>query len=164
VTAALATLCAIKGSLMIDHNKIIVRIAKEQFSPLHIIQKGKSRLFLDDNSWYTTVIEFQPSSWSKGTQLNIGADFHFFPRDYFAFEFGDREKEFIEFTEVNKFVLELEKYCQYAIQRVIEIREAFITISSAHKVLTQKLDTSNTWNSYLLGVINGLANNDKESL
>jgi len=39
-------------------------------------------------------IEFQPSGFGIGTYLNIGVDFHFYPRGYFAFSHEYRQKEF----------------------------------------------------------------------
>ena len=77
----------------IDHNKLIKKIAKQQLEPFGIHQKGQSRTFLFDRGWYTIIIEFQPSSYSKRTYLNIGLDFNFYPRNYFAFGFGYQKTE-----------------------------------------------------------------------
>jgi hypothetical protein len=81
----------------IDYNKLLKNIAKERLKPHGIIQYGKSRTFLLDKTWYVIIIEFQPSSFSKGTYLNIDIDFNFYPRDYFAYTLGNRESKFEEF-------------------------------------------------------------------
>ena len=57
------------------HSKIIKEICKEILIPLGVFQKGTSRLYIDDNDYYFTVIEFQHSSFSRGTYLNIGVTF-----------------------------------------------------------------------------------------
>ena len=57
------------------HSKIINQVCREVLIPLGVFQKGASRLYLDDNDYFFTVIEFQPSTWSKGTYLNIGLTF-----------------------------------------------------------------------------------------
>ncbi len=57
------------------HSKIIKQVCKEILIPLGVFQKGSSRLYLDDNDYFFTVVEFQPSSWDKGTYLNIGLTF-----------------------------------------------------------------------------------------
>lgn len=57
------------------HSNIIKQVCKEILIPLGVFQKGTSRLYLDDNDYFFTVIEFQPSSWSNGTYLNIGLTF-----------------------------------------------------------------------------------------
>ena len=45
-------------------NKIIKKLCKEIF-PSDVFQKGNSRVYLDDNGYYFTVIEFQPYSIKK---------------------------------------------------------------------------------------------------
>jgi hypothetical protein len=30
-------------------------------------------VWLDDHTWWLVVVEFQPSSWSQGSYLNVGA-------------------------------------------------------------------------------------------
>ena len=57
------------------HSKTIKQVCKEILIPLGVFQKGSSRLYLDDNGYFFTVVEFQPSSWDKGTYLNIGLTF-----------------------------------------------------------------------------------------
>ena len=57
------------------HSKIIKQVCKEILIPLGVFQKGTSRLYLDDNDYFFTVVEFQPSSWDKGTYLNIDLTF-----------------------------------------------------------------------------------------
>ena len=57
------------------HSKIINQVCREVLIPLGVFQKGASRLYLDDNDYFFTVIEFQPSTWSNGTYLNIGLTF-----------------------------------------------------------------------------------------
>ena len=53
-----------------DHSKIINKTAKKIFGVYGIKQKGQSRIWLDDNGWFTTVIEFQPFRGRQGTTLN----------------------------------------------------------------------------------------------
>jgi hypothetical protein len=36
------------------------------------VRKGRSRVWFDDQGWWIGVVEFQPSSWSRGTYLNVG--------------------------------------------------------------------------------------------
>lgn len=57
------------------HSKIIKQVCKEILIPIGVFQKGTSRIYLDDNDYFFTVIEFQPSSWDRGTYLNIGITF-----------------------------------------------------------------------------------------
>lgn len=37
-----------------------------------VVQRGRSRLWFDDQGWWVCLIEFQPSSWTRGSYLNVG--------------------------------------------------------------------------------------------
>lgn len=142
----------------IDHNMLLKKIAKERLKPYGILQQGQSRTFLYDKGWFTIVIEFQPSSWSKGTYLNIGVDFNFYPRDYFAFGYGYREKGFEEFKDeeqFNKFVNEL---CDLTIKRVQELDQKFIDIWTGLKTANKEKE-NDTWRIYEVAVLNILTSN-----
>ncbi|MFV0290086.1 MAG: hypothetical protein ACK5IJ_04195, partial [Mangrovibacterium sp.] len=59
-----------------EHSKIINQVAREIFKEYGIERKGQSRTWLDDQYWYTTIIEFQPFKDRQGTCLNVGINFH----------------------------------------------------------------------------------------
>jgi len=138
-----------------DHNRLLKKIAKERLKPFGIIQYGQSRTFLFDKGWFTVIIEFQPSSWSKGTYLNIGVDLNFYPRDYFAFSYGYRETGFNEFKDEEQFSELINKLCNLVIVRVRELDREFIDLWVAKKTLNKDLDA---WRKYEIGILKGLIN------
>ena len=139
-----------------DHNKLLTKIAKDKFKPHGILQKGKSRTFLYDGGWYTIIIEFQPSSSSKGTYLNIGVDLNFYPRDYFAFSHGYREKEFQEAEDETQFANIVNEYCDLAIERVDKLKKEFTDINAAVKTYI-KSSSNDHWDYFNVGIMYGLA-------
>lgn len=94
-----------------NHNSIIKQVANSILCPKGFFQMGKSRTWLYDCGYCVVQIEFQPSSFSKGTYCNVGIAFLF---EYFdelnktlAFDFGTRrissgKSEFIEYTGDDK--------------------------------------------------------------
>jgi len=58
-----------------DHNRDIAKAARAALGSIGCVRRGRSRTWLDDRGWWVGVIEFQPSSWSKGSYLNVGASF-----------------------------------------------------------------------------------------
>ena len=60
---------------MEPHQKIIRQVAKKILQPEGLFQKGTSRLWLDDNDYFMTLVEFQPHSYEKGCFLNVGVCF-----------------------------------------------------------------------------------------
>ncbi len=138
-----------------DHNKLLTKIAKEKLKPYGIVQKGKSRTFLYDNGWYIIVIEFQPSSWSKGTYLNLGVDFNFSPREHLAFGHGYREKGFEEAKDEKQFTDIVSKYCDIAIGRVEKLKKDFNDIGTAIRTIKGS-KTKSAWDNFDLGVMYGI--------
>lgn len=60
---------------MEPHTKIINAVAKQILAPKGFFQRGRSRVWLQDNGWFLTVVEFQPSGFSKGTFVNVAMHF-----------------------------------------------------------------------------------------
>jgi Domain of unknown function (DUF4304) len=141
----------------IDHNKLIKKIAKERLKPHGIFQQGKSRTFLYDNGWYIIVIEFQPSSWSKGTFLNIGVDFNFYPRDYLAFSYGYREKDFVELKTQQHFESVIHQMCDLILLKVNELNYKFRDIGSSINTL-DKDTLKDTWRLFNLSILKVISN------
>jgi len=69
-----------------NHNQLITRAARAELPPIGCIEKGRSRIWLDDQRWWVTVVEFQPSGRSKGSCLNVGACWLWHAKDHFTFE------------------------------------------------------------------------------
>ena len=104
-----------------DHNKIIKKTARAVLSPMGLIQKGQSRTWIDDNGWYFTVVEFQPSAYGKSSYLNIGIHFLWSKHDYLSYDIGGREDGFAEFDgDESKFysdMLSFAEKCSVLVQQ-----------------------------------------------
>lgn len=105
------------------HSKIINRVARQTLKPVGVKRKGQSRVWLDDNGWWVTVIEFQPSAWSKGTYLNVGVNFQWYPKEHLSFDIGYREAGFIEYKSDEQFEFQAQEFAELAKAKVLEIRE-----------------------------------------
>jgi hypothetical protein len=138
-----------------DHNKLLKKTAKERLTPFGITQKGSSRTFLFDNDWRTIIIEFQPSSYSKGSYLNIGLDFNFYPRDHFAFTYGYREKGFEEANSETAFVKTINDYRDLTITKVDILKVKFKDIWTAANTFKKHVG-NDPWNKFDLAILYGL--------
>ncbi len=137
------------------HNKLLKKIAREFFAEHGIVQYGSSRIFIDDRQWYTIIIEFQPSSWSKGSYLNVAVDFHFYPRDYFAYRQVVRETAFEEFQDEAQFAAAIHTMCELALRRVLLYRQSYRDLPTALKSLKKESD-KDAWSFYDLATVYGL--------
>ena len=148
----------------IDHNKIIKRVASKTFKQYGIKQKGQSRLFIDDNDWFLIIIEFQPSKLGNGTYLNIGINFNWNVQDYFSFDIGNREKEFVECINEEQFTEEINKLCKHSIEKACNYKNKFRDINNAEKIILKHNFTSDElWGNYHRGIISGLVGNKNNS-
>lgn len=109
-----------------DHNKLIKQAANLILKPNGLFQKGTSRVWIDDNGWFLTQVEFQPSGWDRGSYLNVGI---YFPWRYdgsMGFDFsigGCRMKDFVAFDgDEEKFVADMQDLAARALEKVEEYR------------------------------------------
>lgn len=115
-----------KTSNNLPHEKIIKKLCKEILLPAGIFQRGSSRLYIDDNGYFFTLIEFQPSPWSKGIYLNIALHFLWNEKDYFSYDFpftGSRVREYVEYHDDEQFEKEVKSYVEAALKQALFYRK-----------------------------------------
>ena len=144
------------------HTKIINRLAKQKLAPLGIIQKGRSRTWLDDNQWWLTVIEFQPSSGGKGTYLNVGVNWLWHVKDYLSFDYGYREHDFVEYKDDEQFTEAAEKIVGVAMHQVGHYRKKFATIEKAARILNRRRKRD-FWSSFNAAIASGIVGDKKRA-
>ena len=109
------------------HDQIIKQLCKDTLLPLGVFQKGTSRIYIDDNGYFFTVLEFQPSAYAKGTYLNTALHFLWNERDHISFDFpfgaDIRVKNFVEYQNDEQFTHEVTKYVQEAAKQVMFYRK-----------------------------------------
>ena len=103
------------------HSKIIKQVCKEILIPIGVFQKGTSRIYLDDNDYFFTVIEFQPSSWDRGTYLNIGI----------TFLWGDNQPDILGFGFSRQIASRYGKFIRY--ENEVQFRNEIIKLVSIAK-------------------------------
>lgn len=107
-----------------DHNKLINQAARHVLKKEGLFQKGTSRIWIDDNGWYLTVVEFQPSGWDKGSYLNVGMNFLWNKQDYLSFNYGHRVGSFVSHSrEDDGFYSDMCAMAETALQKVLEYRK-----------------------------------------
>ncbi|SHH24297.1 hypothetical protein [Flavobacterium defluvii] len=140
-----------------DYSRIINKIAKEKLRPYGIIQKGKSRLWLDDQGWYIILIEFQPYSGRRGSTLNVGANFNWYNQNYFSFDIGYRQNvEFAEYKNEDQFSQQIELYCDKAIEIVLDYRNKLDNNHRKNFILNHAFTSESLWGNYHKGTILGI--------
>jgi hypothetical protein len=128
------------------HSKLIAAAARKALRPLGVVRKGRSRTWLDDNGWWVCVIEFQPSSYSRGSYLNVGAHFLWRPRGHLSFDFGHRvelgnhgrSNDYVEYESDQQFAPLADLLARRAAERLAELRQLFSSFDAASSALSDE--------------------------
>lgn len=157
------------------HNKIINAVAREVLRPLGVRQKGRSRFWYDDGRWYAVAIEFQPSSWSRGSYLNVGIQWLWRPKDYWSFDFGfggrsflgsreliEGHGQFVQFRGEGSFREAIRSMAELAADRVRTTRTHFGTLSGAYAFVRPR-GTRDDWSRLHVGVLAALAGRPRKA-
>jgi hypothetical protein len=142
-------------SKLLPHSKIINQIAKEYLLPLGIIQKGKSRLWIDDNKWWIILLEFQPSDWGRGTYLNIGAHWLWHEKEYYSFDYGGRINPFVKYSNDLQFEEEFRIMINKLVNELMKYRSRFQNIHKVADILKSQNNLA-SWNGFHAGIACGL--------
>jgi hypothetical protein len=98
-------------------------------------------MWLDDRGWRLTVVEFQPSSWSRGSYLNVGVHWLWNPKHYLGLDYGGRvmdlngDGQYVEYESEEQFGPLALKLAEIAADQVQAYRERFPDVVSAAAVL-----------------------------
>ena len=147
------------------HTKLLNAAARDVLRPLGVVQKGRSRTWLDDRGWWLGVIEFQPSSWSRGSYLNVGVNWLWDPKDYLSFDFGHRvdiagEGQYVEYENDEQFSPLARKLAMVAAEQVRRYRDEFPTVEAAAAIL-ERAEPDDLLRSLHAGIALGLGGHGK---
>lgn len=95
-----------------------------------LCQQGRSRTWINDRLWWVIVVEFQPSSWSRGTYLNVGACWLWKVKNSLSFDAGSRVEDFAEFETTSDFEVLARTFAGRAAVEVESLRLRFASIAA----------------------------------
>lgn len=123
--------------------KLIAAAAKQALLPLGCQRIGRSRTWISDQRFWLIVIEFQPSSWEKGTYLNVGAMWLWRARKDYSFNAGYRIADFVRFYNVEQFSGAVDKLASQAAQEVERLRKQFGSLLDIYQYLIDHTSEAN---------------------
>lgn len=140
------------------HDKIIARTAKATLGPLGFQRKGRSRTWVADHGWWATIVEFQPSSWSKGSYLNVAAHWLWSTGNYVSFNYAERVKEHVEYVSDAQFTEAAYLLAKQAEDEALRLSDLFDSLLATATVLLneERKLTSGGWMAYHAGIAAGL--------
>jgi hypothetical protein len=125
-----------------EHGRLIAAAAKATLAPIGCIRRGQSRSWLSDQRYWAIMIEFQPSGFSKGSYLNVGASWLWQDKSNggLAFNVGYRVEGsgFIDFEDAEQFGPLVAKMARQAAEAVQALRAAFPSVASISQYLNAR--------------------------
>jgi len=153
------------------HDRLIVDAAKAALGPLGFRRKGRSRLWFADHCWWLAVVEFQPSSWSKGSYLNVAAHWLWSDTDANSFDFGGRLAEFVEYRSDAQFAPAAARLAEKAAFEAQRLVGMFSSLNATASVLLNEARTRPMafpghpgWVAYNAGVAAGLVGRTDDAM
>ena len=123
------------------HDRLIADAAKAVLGPLDFRRKGRSRVWFADHGWWLTVVQFQPSAWSKGSYLNVAAHWLWSETDPFSFDFGGRVAEFVEYVSEAQFTAAAARLAESAAHEAQRLGHRFGSLTATANVLLNEART-----------------------
>jgi hypothetical protein len=117
-----------------------------------VAAQGQSRCWYADERFWCIFIEFQPSTWSRGTYLNVGPIWFFL--EGWGGEVTPRLGNYIKFESVEQFAPLIEKAAQLVAAEVVALRAKFQTLADIHRFFADNLSWSG--NVYRAAITAGL--------
>jgi len=153
------------------HDKLIAQAAKAALGPLGFQRNGRSRLWFADHSWWLVVVEFQPSSWSKGSYLNVAAHWLWTNIGAISFDFGGRLEAFVEYSSDEQFAAAAARLAASAGEEVQRLTTMFSSLSATANIILMEARTQASqaaghpgWMAYNAGVAAGLVGRTGEAV
>jgi hypothetical protein len=141
---------------------MITNAAKRNLAPMGLIRKGRSRTWLDDRGWYVTVVEFQPSGFSKGSYLNVGAHFLWSWSGHLSFDLGYRINGYIPFDAEEQFASAIEGLAGSAAAEVTRLRSLLVNPGAVPNAIPNDKQPTG-WPSYHRAISMALSGRTSES-
>jgi len=131
------------------HEAILRAAAKANLVPLGMRQKGRSRTWLGDHGWWLAVVEFQPSSWSKGSYLNVACMWLWHPQNHISLNVCERVGSYAEFKDEESFRPAAEDLARLAAEGTLKNEQRFQSIDAAFQYLEAlAAGSQNPWDHY----------------
>ena len=146
-----------------DHNKVLKAVAKEVLAPLGLVQKGRSRTWLDDRGWYLIVVDFMPSGWSKGSYLNVAATWLWHPtKDYISFDYMHVAPQEWESADQD-WPRAVRRLAVLAERRVLALRTELFDLPAAAEVLRRDARGKPGWPAFNAAIALGLVGRARDA-
>lgn len=134
--------------MQVAEEKVVRAAARKVFSPLKLLHRSESLVWMDDNGFFLTLVEFQPGSAPNSVSLNMGVSFLWNQKDYLTFDFGYREKAYIHCPDEVALYKEAAGLARYAKERVLGYRKLRVLSCARRQMFAPDFRPSGLWGDW----------------
>ncbi|MFI0845645.1 hypothetical protein [Mesorhizobium sp. IMUNJ 23232] len=153
-----------------DIGRVIRHSAKSQLAPMGFCQIGRSRTWYRDHGFWAAVVEFQASSYSKASYLNVSASWLWADKNFWAFDYGGRVANlFFEFQNEEQFGPFAEVLAARAADESRRLQVEFSSLPAIARKLTGEANQSiaignpSMWTLYHAAVVSALVDDEQDA-
>jgi hypothetical protein len=117
-----------------------------------LVQKGRSRTWLDDHGWWVAMVYFAPSPWAMGASLGINATMLWVGQDWLPLSYsrenfeGVRESQpHVEYTSDKQFEPEARRLVELAAGEIERVRADYKSLADWLPVLEMNARNTGSW-------------------
>ncbi|MGW5355862.1 hypothetical protein ACWERV_35780 [Streptomyces sp. NPDC004031] len=137
--------------------RIINSAARESLKPLGLVQRGRSRLWIDDHGWWLGVVEFTPPR-TAGSGLDVGAMWLWHDVEHLAFNVEAIRVGSESFRTEDQFTPLALELSRQAAANVTALREKFPALPDVARYLTTRpVRRGFLWDGFDAGIAAALA-------
>ncbi|MFB6710164.1 hypothetical protein ACFCW6_36360 [Streptomyces sp. NPDC056333] len=145
-------------------SRLVTTTARKRLRPLGLRQKGRSRLWIDDQGWWIGLVDFFSPQWRQGSGLTVGVMWLWHDVGHVAFDVHESVKGSQEYRTEQQFAAVMEELVQDAERRVGEFRDRFADLDAvARSLLSQPVRRDDLWGNFHAGVAAGLVGSVSEA-
>ncbi|MFE6026185.1 hypothetical protein [Streptomyces niveus] len=144
-------------------SRLIAAAVRERLRPLGLRQRGRSRVWIDDQGWWLGGVELPSPRWSQGSGLVVGVMWLWQDADHLSLDFVERVpseafRHEAQFTDVATVL------AQEAERRIESLRGRFTDLDQVADGLLQRPDRRGyLWESFNAGVAAALVGRSEEA-
>lgn len=153
-----------------DIGRVIRHSAKSHLATMGFCQIGRSRAWYQDHGFWAVVVEFQPSSYSKASYLNVSASWLWADKNFWAFDYGGRVANlFFEFQNEEQFAPHAELLAARAADESRRLQVEFSSLPAIARKLTGEANQSmaignpSMWDLYYAAVASALVDHEQDA-
>ena len=145
-----------------EHGRLITAAAKAALRSHGFKRRGQSRVYIADNRFWLTMIEFQPSGYSKGSFLNCYAHWLWGSNDH-SFDYGGRVNGFVPFETIDQFASDIAGLVAAAAEAALKLQSELSSIRTVAGLLVTREDElvaarrGGSWPAYNAAIASALA-------